>query len=340
MSAREVLWPSDEEIIVRVAFLYVGQGESTIVLAADTGSYQTMLVDINCDATRHGIDVPRLMHDLLAGGSLSVFVNTHPHNDHLCGVARLSEAVQVDAVWHSGHTPGRKHEDAYRALQDLIGTVTRQGGTPEALRGSRTPRAIGEATCYTLAPAAYVTDDIAGEDPERRYRRIHEHCVVLKIGHEPTWIMLTGDADRDAWEHHIANYHQNHLRAAILSAPHHGSRTFFQHDEADEPYLAALETIAPTYVVVSAPHRGDSPHGHPHDDALERYADQVGPENILHTGEHRYTFIADIYRDGTYAITDDKGRLADHYGLNGNSGMGRTGPLIITTRIDDRPMGS
>lgn len=80
--ARDLLWPSDSDILVRIVFLYVGQGESTIVLAADGATYRSFLVDINCDAERKGIDVPRLMKDLLSGAVLDVFVNTHPHNDH------------------------------------------------------------------------------------------------------------------------------------------------------------------------------------------------------------------------------------------------------------------
>ena len=32
--AKDVLWPSDPNILVRVVFLYVGQGSSTLILAA------------------------------------------------------------------------------------------------------------------------------------------------------------------------------------------------------------------------------------------------------------------------------------------------------------------
>ena len=37
--AKDLLWPKDKNIILRVVFLYVGQGDSTIVLAANGATY-------------------------------------------------------------------------------------------------------------------------------------------------------------------------------------------------------------------------------------------------------------------------------------------------------------
>lgn len=83
--ARDVIWPGDENVLVRAVFLYVGQGDATIVLVKDGSGYKCLLVDINLDEKNGGINVPELMKDLLndEGGKLTVFVNTHPHNDHL-----------------------------------------------------------------------------------------------------------------------------------------------------------------------------------------------------------------------------------------------------------------
>ncbi len=64
--AKDVLWPSDPNILVRVVFLYVGQGSSTLILAADgEESYRSLLLDINLDAANGGINVPKLISDLV-----------------------------------------------------------------------------------------------------------------------------------------------------------------------------------------------------------------------------------------------------------------------------------
>lgn len=348
--ARETLWPTDPNIALRVAVLYVGQGASAVLFAAAGDGYQVLLHDIHLDENLGGIDVVRLMIDLLEGERLDIFINSHPHNDHLCGVEKLHDAVDIDTVWHSGHIPSKEHEQAYQELQRVIDRVIADGGDEIELCGSRTPMSVGMVECYQLAPAQHVKDDISDETTEGRDRRIHEHCAVLRFGIDDTWIMLPGDADRDAWEQWITNYwkREGKIAAAILAAPHHGSRTFFRYEEEDEPYRDALEAINPDYVVISAPQRAESPHGHPHASAIELYAEQVGEENILHTGADRYSFICDIFTDGEYTITDDKGALVDAYALSndddpdGGAAKRWEAPQISfpRTRIDDRPMGS
>lgn len=346
--ARDVIWPRDPSVLVRVVFLHVGQGSSTIVLGADQGTYKVILVDINMDAQNGGVDVPALMKDLVGDDGIDIFINSHPHNDHLCGVKGLSEAVPIGQVWHSGHVPGKENEAAYNDLQSVIEKVKADGGTEEELSGSREPRAIGEAQCFVLAPADHVKDSIEDETSEVRRRRIHEQCVVLKFGSGDTWVMLPGDADRDAWEKHITKYHSERISAAVLAGIHHGSRTFFLYDaEKDEPYLDALRGIDPKYVVLSAPKREESKHGHPSEIAVKHYADHVGDANVLHTGALRHCFICDIFRDGEYHVYSDKGELVEAYpiddgGKTDGEGNGRSiaSPAIVSTRVDRRPMGS
>lgn len=348
--AREVIWPDNSDIILRVVFLYVGQGDCTIVLTKDGDTYKTFLIDINRDEKNGGIDVPKLMVDLLEenNGELDVFVNTHPHDDHLRDIVPLSEAVDIQEIWHSGHKPGKKHEDSFKNLQKVINKVKKEHGedAETELEGSRAAKDIGEAQYHVLAPAKHVKDDIDEETSDERYRRIHEQCTVLKFGYSDTWVMLTGDADRDAWEKHITVYHKDRLPAQVLSAAHHGSRTFFRYDKDDNPYLDALQTISPDYVILSAPTSKESPHDHPHQDAVELYEEEVDKDNILHTGKNRECFICDIYSDGGYAISDDT-KLVDEYEISSDNAnrdeenkATKSTPAIITgTKIDRRPMG-
>ena len=144
----------------------------------------------------------------------------------------------------------------------------------------------------------------------------------MKFGEGERWIMIPGDADRDAWELHIAKHHKDRIGADVLAAAHHGSRSYFKHDEEDEPYLDALEGTAPTYVIVSAPRVAESRHDHPHPDAMELYEDEVGKDNLLHTGEDRHSFICDISRDGEVSVASDDGALAAAYPYKSGDGNG------------------
>jgi len=320
--AREILWPANADVLVRVVVLHVGQGASAIVLAADGAKYKVLLVDINLDCKRGGIDVPRLMKDLLDKQSLAAFVNTHPHDDHLCGTEELSDAVDILEVWHSGHKPSEKYGSRYKDLKKVIDKVTKKYGAQAevVLEGSRTAKELGEAEYYVLAPAEYVTDDVNDEEPEQRRARIHEQCSVLKFGKHSVWAMIPGDADRAAFENHITRYHRERMGATFLAASHHGSRTFFKDNEEDKPYRDGLNAIDPDFVIISAPTQEESPHCHPHDDAVKLYAEKVGNENVLHTGEERNCYIFDIYRSGEHSgVYDDSGELAVEYALEEES---------------------
>jgi len=334
--ARELLWPTDNNVLVRLVFLYVGQGSSTIILAKDGDTYKSMLIDINLDAENGGVNVPILISELLEGNDLDVFVNTHPHDDHLNGIVELSENVGISEVWHSGHKPGRKYDDAYKDLNKAM----KKAKKTVILKGSKEQKSIGEANYYILAPAQYVIDDVSDEDADTRYRRIHEQCVVMKFGTKETWCMTPGDADRDAFEKHITKYHKERLKSVVLAASHHGSRTFFRYDEEDEPYQKALNTIDPEYVIISAPKQGESKHDHPDNDAVDIYKEKVGTYNVLHTGEQRYCYLCDIYQDGTYSgISDDKGEIAEAYPIEENNRRPTPKKAITHTRVDDRGMG-
>jgi len=335
---------------LRVVCLYVGQGSATLaVVPTDGDSPIFMLIDMNMDYKAGGVDVPRLLSDVLpAAGEtdprrhLDVFVNTHPHKDHLAGLPKLKEVVRVGNVWHSGHQPGRDHDDAYQDLMDLCDEVERRGGDVRELTGTREYEQVGACLINVLAPAEYVKDDIEGEDADTRYQRIHEHCVVLRLvrGEGGGAVLITGDADRPAWENCITDYHgkgdDNRIAAPGLIAAHHGSRTFFMKSEGDEDiYTEALETIDPSLIVVSAPTQKESKHGHPHDDAMQLYEDHltsksIGVEGLRHLGEGRKCIFIDMDVNGEMSAWSDEGELAEEYGLSDdgpdNGGDDRSGP--------------
>ena len=320
--AKKWLWPeTEDDVLVRVAFLHVGQGASTVVMVSDGDTYQVLLVDVNADTGAGGIDVPVLLSDLLGDGDLHAFVNTHPHDDHLNSVDDLSAAVGVDEVWHSGHIPSKKFGGRHPELERLIKKVKKNGDDKEqVLEGSRSSTSFFDAQYHVLAPASYVTDEVNEDDAEKRKARIHEQCAVIKFGDGSNWVIITGDADRAAFENHITKYHEERLGAFALGASHHGSRTFFKEKEGDEPYLDGLNAIDPEHVFISAPTQDESCHDHPHQDAVDLYAEHVGKDEVYHTGDERRTFIVDIRRDGTNDVRDDDGELAECYGLEDDDG--------------------
>jgi beta-lactamase superfamily II metal-dependent hydrolase len=357
-TAKEIILPHDATIF-RTIFLYVGQGDATLMVVPDGGGQRYILMDSNVDAATGGIDLAELLGDLLdEGETLDVFINTHPHTDHVRGIKAIHEKVTIGEVLHSAHVPSKNHEDAYKELKEVMDAVG--SDNVYELRGTRSENMldrgeksiehkIGDVNYNVLSPAQHVKDDVEGEDAETRYSRIHEQCGVIRFTYGSTvvGILHTGDSDRKAWDDNgLTRYHQDRLPSAVIGASHHGSRTFFKYEEADDtPYTEHIKTISPEYLIISSPKQSESKHDHPHDDALELYGEFVDKANILHLGKNRECVIVDISPDGGVDVTTDR-KLVETYGRNPN-GDDKSGGRnasesyagIPLTRLDDKPMG-
>lgn len=353
--AKEILVPNSG--IFRTIFLYVGQGEATLMVIPNENDFEYVLIDTNNDIKNGGIDLKKMLDDLLDDG-LDLFINTHPHNDHLKGIKDIHEAVGIKQIWHSGHKPGKNHEEAYKEMKDIIEDIgseneyilfgtNDQNKVRESDKETETIKTLGDIEYIVLSPAEYVSDDIENEKAEERYKRIHEQCSVIKFSYgskTQKHILITGDADKTAWREHITDYHKEKLPADVLSAVHHGSRTFFKENEDDDAYEEHIEKISPVHLVVSAPKQSESPHGHPHDDAMDLYKKHLDEQNIHLLGENRECVIVDIDSEGNIEVKFDQ-ELVREYGNkpddNSSKNSGAKAAIVITqtTRIDNKPMG-
>lgn len=340
-NAKKICIPKEEGML-RVIFLFVGQGDSTLVVVPNGKNYKFVLIDCNRHPDVNGIDLTKLLNDL-CDNPLDLFINTHPHKDHLLGIKDIHENVKVAKIWHCGHEPKGKHKDAFKELQEVMKDIGNKN--VGELRGTRDTNSLWDISYNCLAPAEYVKDDIEDEDADAHYKRIHEHCAVLRLiyGQDPKRILLTGDADHVAWKEHITDYHSERLKSDVLSAAHHGSRTFFIEDEGDDPYVDHIEKISPDYLVISAPSRSESEFDHPHKDAIKIYEKHVDKDSIINLGDNKECVIVDIDSAGNMDVYPDK-ELLEVYGFNEDGGNGgkavKASPILVkSTRIDNKPMG-
>ncbi len=352
-AAKEVIIPKEPNLL-RAVFLYVGQGDSTLLLVPDGTSYKYVLIDSNEDDSAGGIDLLKMLKDLFKGTEekLETYINTHPHKDHLDAVKKIYKEIGIKQVWHSGHKPGGEHKDVYKDLEYVMKelgekNVFRLRGSREENKLDETTVKLGDINYNVLAPADYVSDEIEDEKPEDRYKRIHEQSGVIrfKYGKDEKQILITGDADYSAWKDHITDYHKDRLPSKVLSAVHHGSNSFFWNDSdtKKDPYKEHLEKIKPAYVIVSAPKTKESRHGHPDREAMDLYKEEVGEDNLFHLGKKRECIIVDIRADGEIELYPDD-ELVKEYGGEGegdDSKGSKTAAIIspVITKIDRKPMG-
>jgi len=322
----------------RTIFLYVGQGDATLMIIPDGENHKYILIDSNKDKENNGVDIAKFLNSKIPNGEL-IFINTHPHKDHLKGIDEIHKAVVISEIWHSGHLPHKDNREEYDKMRDIISKI---GSENEYyLRGSkennvvhtdkeetsRVEKKIGEVDFQVFSPAKYVCEEIDNEDPKIRRKQIHEQCGVIKFTYKEKSILITGDSDKEAWTEHITTYYNDRLNANILSASHHGSRSFFKNGKDDKnPFIEHIKKIDPEYLVISAPKKSD--YDHPHDDAMEIYKKYISKEHIYNLGEKEKSLIVDIDINGNILINKDLNSAGNSDKNDNDNLIYRTGRIL------------
>jgi competence protein ComEC len=309
-----------------VIFADVGQGDCTL-LKLPNGEF--MLVDVyRCPG--HGIDIFKLLDDVLPDNGdgrkrLAHLVVTHAHDDHITGLGELYDRYAVEWLWLPQHEERADQAERFEEYQ----RVEKEHPDDKTYRplGSRTPLTeqdldfdLGEdVVVRCFSPPGYIDIDEDLSEEEAR-KVVHEHCLVLRVAYNGQTVILTGDSNVACWKRVVGYYKGREadetgtdvLKADVLHASHHGSRTFIKDGDKDsEACLEALEIIDPEYVVVSVGEKNR--HDHPHEDMMKAYREQAGEGDVLETRSVG-TIVYEVEEDGNGQLLPDSGRYKEDYG--------------------------
>ncbi len=96
--------------------------------------------------------------------------------------------------------------------------------------------------------------------PKQSFVSENDNSCVLKIQSKHGAVLLTGDIEAAAESGLVKSYGEG-LKADVLVAPHHGSKT--------SSTMGFLQAVQPDYVLIPAGYKNQF--GHPHKDVLARY---------------------------------------------------------------------
>lgn len=215
-----------------VSFIDVGQGDSTFI-ALPNG--QTMLIDAG-----NPQDSGTILSVIKKYGfsRLDYVVATHPHSDHIGGMAEVISAVDVGKLY----MPKKSHTT--KTFENLVNTIANKGLSINTAKAGVNILDEGSLRIDILSP---VSDS---------YSDLNDYSAVVKMVYGNTSFLFMGDAENSV-EYELLNNNTD-ISADIIKIGHHGSSY-----SSAESFISAVH---PNYAVISCG-AGNS-YGHPHQETL------------------------------------------------------------------------
>jgi beta-lactamase superfamily II metal-dependent hydrolase len=328
----------------------VGDGDTQLLLLpAENGGRKAIVVDVVS-----GDKLEKLVAVLQAkgvlsteDGTLAIVVATHPHADHISGMAKFlaNHEALIDEMWEPGYylaTP------TYFKMMDAIAGL---GKVAHSQPASGTTRFIDQVKVTVLAPAVSLKNryDSYGIDvnnssialridfPAQRYYKHDDEGNIEKVPKGAS-LILGADAQTLSWAHVIEDFPAlvasdsavakalrkargvEPLRANVFKVPHHCSKHGLN--------LELVEEVSPGLSLISSVREGGS-YNFPHLVSLEALREGIEP-TAQKGASHEADFDLGIhFTSGRDDAKADLGTIAVV--------LGPTGKSRVVWRFGDSP---
>ena len=248
---------------MQVHFIDVGQADSTFI---ELGNGQTMLIDAG-----RGGDASTVISYIndLKYESIDYVVATHPHDDHIGGMATVLNSFEIGKMY----MPKQAHPiSAFENMLDVIESKNIDLYTAKAGANITTN---GNITIDILAP---FTDS---------YSNLNNCSAVVRITYGKTVMLFTGDAEQVIETQLLGSG----IDADVLKVGHHGA--------GSSSATSFIKEVSPEVALISCG-EGNS-YGHPHADTLA-ILNEVGAK--IYRTDEQGTIV--VTADDNKKITVDK----------------------------------
>lgn len=237
----------------------VGQGDAALLLC----NGHAMLIDGGSSKSSSRVYTYLMKHEIRM---LDYIVATHPHDDHVGGLAGALNAAKAERALSScADADGR-------AFQSFLKYLDQQGVSVEIPKPGDTFE-LGTARITVLGPL-------------RESKNLNDTSLVLRVSFGDFHAIFTGDAENEEEADILASGAE--LSCDVLKVGHHGG--------SDASSEAWLEALRPKTAVISCGRNND--YGHPAAQTLSRLK-AVGAE-VLRT-DQQGDIVLVVRVDGSYA---------------------------------------
>jgi len=196
----------------------VGQGDSILILQED----KVMLIDAGTRA--NGEKVVEYLKDL-GITKIDVLVGTHPHDDHMGGMAEVIKNFEIGEFYAPDNSDSDITTVWYQEFLDAVIEKNIKWNFPKV--GDEI--ILGDAKAKILSPK------------KNSYENINNYSIILRVSYGTTDILLTGDAEEEIEEVLINSNFE--LASEVYKVSHHGSDT-----SSSEEFM---KKVNPKYSIIS-----------------------------------------------------------------------------------------
>lgn len=185
--------------------------------------------------------------------SIFRFISTHPHMDHLTGLAKLIDNFSLSNIWIIKNDISPDIDKLSEEQKDDWETYKKYRDCEENKKdGITIVRPVeGDSRDFwqqdgikILAP----NDDFVSD--ANKNSKPNDMSYVLLINYGQCKIVLGGDAEEKIWKYLVENYKDEISGVSILKASHHGRDTGY--------YQPAVKLMSPEYTIVSVGKKPDN----------------------------------------------------------------------------------
>ena len=199
----------------KIWYIDVGQGDSILVqLPGEDGGTANILIDAGTTATKNTLCQWLQEHDV---DRLDIVIATHPHEDHIGGMAAVLQAIPADTLYmpktKSSKTP------TTRCYENMLDAADEQGVQVKEGKAGLVVYQENGALLELVGPTRQDYDDL------------NAYSIVARLTYGERTFLFTGDCTKEAEEDMLQAGMD--VSADVLKMGHHGSSTstgdaFFQ----------------------------------------------------------------------------------------------------------------
>lgn len=214
-------------------FIDVGQGDCILIQVNN----KNLLIDSGTSDSKQKL-IRYLKQNNIT--KLDYIVATHPHVDHIGGMASVINNFEV------GEFYAPKAVATTQSFNDMIDALRAKNLKIKIATTNISLNLGPDATCLMLSPS------------KSTYDNVNNYSCALRITYKSSTYLFTGDIETQAEDEIMANGYD--ISAQVLKVGHHGSKTSSSNE--------FLDKVSPKIAVISC--GIDNDYGHPNKETLDR----------------------------------------------------------------------